>query len=50
MPAHKERFFKENILTQIPHKIDDKMFALYTDYAGDHTTLIRGFSVVRFRV
>lgn len=37
MPAHKERFFKENILSKIPHKINGNVLALYTDYEGDYT-------------
>ncbi len=37
MPAHKERFFRENILAKIPHKLNHDLLALYTDYAGDHT-------------
>lgn len=37
MPAHKERFFKENILAKIPNKINGNILALYTDYEGDHT-------------
>lgn len=35
MPAHKDRFFKENILAKIPNKVDGSMLALYTDYEGD---------------
>lgn len=37
MPAHKERFFKENILSKIPNKVDTNILALYTDYEGDYT-------------
>lgn len=37
MPAHKERFFKENILAKIPNKINGNILALYTDYEGDYT-------------
>ena len=37
MPAHKEKFVKENILAKIPNKINDIIFALYTDYEGDYT-------------
>ena len=37
MPAHKERFFKENILSKIPNKINGNILALYTDYEGDYT-------------
>ncbi len=37
MPAHKERFFQENILEKIPHKVGSDLLALYTDYEGDYT-------------
>jgi predicted transcriptional regulator YdeE len=37
MPAHKERFFKENIISKIPNKINGDILALYTDYEGDCT-------------
>lgn len=37
MPAHKEKFFNENILAKIPNKINGKIFALYTNYEGDYT-------------
>lgn len=37
MPAHKDRFFKENILSKIPHKINGNVLALYTDYEGDYS-------------
>jgi predicted transcriptional regulator YdeE len=37
MPPHKERFFKENIPSKIPHKINGDILALYTDYEGDYT-------------
>jgi len=37
MPAHQERFFKENILAKIPNKINGNILALYTDYEGDYT-------------
>lgn len=37
MPAHKERFFKENIFSKIPNKINGNIIALYTDYEGDYT-------------
>lgn len=37
MPAHKDRFFKENIPAKIPNKINGDMLALYTDYEGDYT-------------
>lgn len=37
MPAHKERFFKENTLLKIPNKVNSAIVALYTDYEGDYT-------------
>lgn len=37
MPAHKDRFFKENIPSKIPNKINGNILALYTDYEGDYT-------------
>lgn len=37
MPAHKEKFFKENIISKIPNKINGNILALYTDYEGDYT-------------
>lgn len=37
IPAHKDRFFKENILSKIPNRINGDILALYTDYEGDYT-------------
>ena len=37
MPAHKEKFFKENIPAKIPNKLNGNILALYTDYEGDYT-------------
>lgn len=37
MPAHKDKFFKENISSKIPNKINGNILALYTDYEGDYT-------------
>jgi predicted transcriptional regulator YdeE/GNAT superfamily N-acetyltransferase len=37
MPAHKEKFFRENISAKIPNKINGDILALYTDYEGDYT-------------
>lgn len=31
------RFMSENILSQIPNKIDNTVYCLYTEYEGDHT-------------
>lgn len=36
MLAHKNRFFKENILSKIPNKINKNILALYTGYEGDN--------------
>lgn len=32
-----QRFYAENIQQQIPHKIDDEVIAIYSEYEGDHT-------------
>ncbi len=32
-----QRFFGEQLLMQIPNRIDDTIYCLYTDYEGDHT-------------
>src|SRR5579883_1895145 len=37
MPAHKERFFGENVPSKIPNKVNGNILALYTDYEGDYT-------------
>ena len=37
MPAHKEKFFRENILGKISNKNSGDILALYTDYEGDYT-------------
>lgn len=37
MPAHKDRFFNENIVGMIPNKSNGNILALYTDYEGDYT-------------
>ena len=37
MPAHKDRFFNENIVSKIPNKTNGNILALYTDYEGDYT-------------
>lgn len=31
------KFMGENILAAIPNKVDDTIYAIYTDYEGDHT-------------
>ncbi len=48
IPKLWEKFFTENILNQIPNRIDDKVYAVYTDYEGDWTkpyTMILGCAV-----
>jgi len=37
MPAHKDKFFRENTISKIPNKINGNILALYTDYEGDYT-------------
>lgn len=37
MPTHKDRFFKENIPSKIPNKVNGNILALYTNYEGDYT-------------
>jgi len=37
MPAHKEKFFRENIPSKIPNKVNRDILAVYTDYEGDYT-------------
>lgn len=37
IPALWERFMAENIVSKIPNKVDATIYALYTDYEGDHT-------------
>lgn len=32
-----ERFFKESVGQHVPDKIDDVIYAVYSDYQGDHT-------------
>lgn len=39
MPAHKERFFKENVPAKIPNRINGDILALYTGYEKDYTKL-----------
>lgn len=38
------KFMSENVLNQIPEKVDDTIYSLYTNYEGDHakpyTTII----------
>jgi len=43
IPALWERFYSENIISQIPNKASEEVIALYVDYKGDHT---KPYSVV----
>jgi len=43
IPKLWERFYKEDILSKIPHIASKEVFALYCDYEKDHT---KSFSVV----
>lgn len=45
IPAHWERFYKENVIARIPGKVDGAVMAVYTEYEKDHTkpyTMILG--------
>src|SRR5437899_2527274 len=45
-----QRFEAERILSQVPHRVSDDVYALYTDYAGDWRsdfTLLIGCAVER---
>lgn len=37
IPVLWERFFREQILSAIPNKIDNTVYCLYTEYVKDHT-------------
>ncbi|PKF75594.1 GyrI-like domain-containing protein [Chryseobacterium sp. PMSZPI] len=37
IPALWEKFMKENVLDNIPGKIDNTVYSIYTDYEKDHT-------------
>ena len=42
------RFMSENLMEKIPNIVDESIFALYTDYEGDHTepyTAVLGYKV-----
>ncbi len=48
IPKHWEKFFRDGIAEKIPNKTSDEVFALYCNYAGDHTqpySLVIGCSV-----
>ncbi|MEJ5102844.1 GyrI-like domain-containing protein [Chryseobacterium sp. MYb328] len=37
IPVLWEKFMKENVLENIPHKMDTTVYSIYTDYEKDHT-------------
>lgn len=48
IPALWQKFMTENIASKVPNRINDTIYALYTDYEGDHTkpyTIIIGYNV-----
>ncbi|MEL6485114.1 MAG: GyrI-like domain-containing protein [Bacteroidota bacterium] len=48
IPKLWEKFMVENTLERIPNKVDDTVYALYTNYEGDHTqpyTVVIGCNV-----
>lgn len=48
IPTLWNRFMEEEIATKIPNKVDDTIYAVYTDYEGDHTqpyTTLIGYRV-----
>lgn len=53
IPALWNRFFAENIASQIPNKIDTALLCIYTDYEKDHTapyTTILGCKVANLNI
>lgn len=51
IPKLWERFYREDIINQIPHKTSNDVIALYCDYESDHTnsyTIIIGCQVSFF--
>ncbi len=48
IPQLWEKFMAENIPDRIPNKVDGTIYAIYTDYEGDHTqpyTIVIGCNV-----
>jgi predicted transcriptional regulator YdeE len=37
IPVLWEKFMKENVLNNIPNKIDNTIYSIYTEYEKDHT-------------
>lgn len=51
IPALTNKFYQEGIPAKIPHKVNDDILAIYTDYEGDFTkpyTYILGCEVSSF--
>ena len=51
IPQLWNKFMLENTLQRIPNKVDDTVYALYTNYEGDHTqpyTVVIGCNVASF--
>ncbi|MEM6892725.1 MAG: GyrI-like domain-containing protein [Bacteroidota bacterium] len=51
IPQLWNKFMMENTLQRIPNKVDDTVYALYTNYEGDHTqpyTVVIGCNVASF--
>ncbi|WP_222981793.1 GyrI-like domain-containing protein [Flagellimonas meishanensis] len=48
IPKLWDKFMAENTLNRIPNKVDHTIYAIYTDYEGDHTqpyTIVIGCNV-----
>ncbi|AWX44031.1 hypothetical protein HME9304_01031 [Flagellimonas maritima] len=48
IPMLWRKFSEENIPNRVPNKLNDTIYAVYTDYEGDHTkpyTLVIGYNV-----
>lgn len=48
IPKLWNRFMEEGIATKVPNKVDETIYAVYTDYEGDHTepyTTLIGYRV-----
>ncbi|MEM7483627.1 MAG: GyrI-like domain-containing protein [Bacteroidota bacterium] len=48
IPKLWQQFGQENVSNRVPNKINDTIYAVYTDYEGDHTkpyTLVIGYNV-----
>jgi len=37
IPALWHKWMAENVAQKVPHKMDETLYALYSDYEGDHT-------------